>query len=123
MSYLRKFKYTIVPAESFKIIKNCSGCGCKLVVHNTNCFRVNANGNRIDLWLIYQCVKCKHTNNLIVYKRQRAKPIWQEEYGESLINSIELAFKYGTDSRSFVQNNIIGILYQQIRGKITKILT
>ena len=51
MSYLRKIEYTIIQEESFKILKNCSGCGCKAVFHNTNCFRVNANGNKIDIWL------------------------------------------------------------------------
>lgn len=45
MSYLRKLEYTVIPEESFHIIRNCSGCGCKTVFHNTNSFRVNANGH------------------------------------------------------------------------------
>lgn len=104
MSYLRKTEYTIIPEESFKIIRNCSGCGCKEIFHNTNCFRVNANGNRIDVWLIYQCTKCKHTYNLTIYERYKPEAISQEEYQGYLCNSSELAFRYGTDSHFFAKN-------------------
>ncbi|WP_099466882.1 DUF1062 domain-containing protein [Konateibacter massiliensis] len=104
MSYLRKIEYTIIPQEAFKIIRNCSGCGSKAVFHNTNCFRVNANGNKIDVWLIYQCIKCKHTNNLTVYERRRPESLLRQEYEEFLRNSSGLAFQYGTDSQFFARN-------------------
>lgn len=117
MSYLRKIEYTIIPEESFKIIGKCSGCGCKAVFHNTNCFRINANGNRIDIWLIYQCEKCKHTNNLTIYERCRPESILQEEYEKFLRNSNELAFKYGTDSQFFAQNKV-EIDWSQIKYSI-----
>lgn len=38
MSYIRKIEYRIVPDQSFEI-------------------RINANGNKLDVWLIYQCGK------------------------------------------------------------------
>lgn len=124
MSYLRKIEYTIMPEESFKILRNCAGCGCKAVFHNTNRFRVNANGNKIDVWLIYQCIKCKHTNNLTVYERCRPESILQQEYEKYLSNSSKLAFKYGTDSKFFAQNkaevdwsNINYIINRQIDMK------
>lgn len=104
MSYLRKIEYTIIPEDSFKILRNCSGCGCKTTFRNTNCFRVNANGNKIDVWLIYQCIKCKHTSNLTVYERYRPESISKEEYEGYLSNCYELAFEYGTDSRFFARN-------------------
>lgn len=106
MSYLRKIEYMIIPQESFKVLRNCSGCGCKAVFHNTNCFRVNANGNKIDVWLIYQCMKCKHTYNLTVYERRRPESILKQEYEKYLSNSGELAFTYGTDSQFFARNRV-----------------
>ncbi len=106
MSYLRKIEYIIKPEESFTIIRNCSGCGCKTTFHNTNCFRVNANGNKIDVWLIYQCTKCKHTNNLTVYERCRPESMAKEEYEEYLRNSSKLALGYGTDSQFFARNRV-----------------
>ncbi|TCL57992.1 hypothetical protein EDD76_107107 [Kineothrix alysoides] len=104
MSYLRKIEYTIIPEEPFKILRNCSGCGCKTLFHNTNRFRVNANGNKIDVWLIYQCIKCKHTNNLTIYERCKPESILQQEYEGYLSNSGKLAFEYGTDSKFFTRN-------------------
>ncbi len=105
MSYLRKIDYNILPVHSFNVIRNCSGCGCKAVFHNTNRFRVNANGNKIDVWLIYQCIKCKHTSNLSVYKRQNPESLTQREYEKFLSNSPDLAFEYGTNSQFFAQNS------------------
>lgn len=104
MSYVRKMEYTIIPEESFQILRNCSGCGGKAVFHNTNCFRVNANGNKVDVWLIYQCSKCKHTNNLTVYERQRPESIAKQEYEKYQSNSNELAFAYGTNKHFFARN-------------------
>ncbi|RDU24595.1 DUF1062 domain-containing protein [Anaerosacchariphilus polymeriproducens] len=106
MSYLRKIEYTIIPEESFKILRNCSSCGCKTLFENTNSFRVNANGNKIDVWLIYQCIKCKHTNNLTIYKRCRPDTLIKEDYEGYLNNSSKLAFEYGTNNRFFARNRV-----------------
>ncbi len=105
MSYLRKISYSVIPEHSFNVIRNCSGCGCKAVFHNTNRFRVNANGNKLDVWLIYQCKKCKHTSNFTVYKRQNPESLLQQEYEKFLSNSQDLAFEYGTNSQFFAQNS------------------
>ncbi len=103
MSYLTT-TYRILPRGSYKIIRNCSGCGGKSTYQNTRNFRVNANGNRIDVWLIYQCEKCRHTYNLTVYERVRPTFIAAEEYALFLANDRELAQKYGTDRQLFVKN-------------------
>ena len=87
MSYLRK--YEVIPVDTYKIIRQCSGCGCKSTFVSTNNFRVNANGNKIDVWLIYQCSKCRHTYNLTIYERIKAKDLNQEEYNR-------LIFKFHT---------------------------
>ena len=75
MSYLKKIEYEIIPKESFMVIRNCSGCGRKSYFKNTKRFRVNANGNKLDVWLIYQCEKCRHTLNLTIYERQKASSV------------------------------------------------
>ena len=40
--------------------------GRSKIFFNSGKFRVNANGNRIDIWLIYWCKKCKHSWNLSI---------------------------------------------------------
>jgi hypothetical protein len=69
MCYVRKYRYKIEPVGSYKVIRNCPGCGRKSLYYNTNQFRVNANGNKVDIWLVYQCETCKHTYHLGIYER------------------------------------------------------
>lgn len=65
---------------------------------NTKRFRVNANGNRLDIWLIYQCKKCKHTLNIPIFERIDKAKINSNEYSLFLENNTLLAEKCGTDS-------------------------
>ena len=104
MSYQNIYEYEITPEESYSIIRNCSICGCKSVFVNTNNFRVNANGNRIDVWLIYQCSKCKHTYNLTIYERLKVDQISSDHLTSLMNNEVELAKKYGTDKSFFIKN-------------------
>lgn len=107
MSYLRKLRYTVKPEKSFPVLRNCAGCGCKTTFINTNNFRVNANGNKIDVWLIYQCEKCKHTANFTIYERQKPDSIDKKEYRKFLANDEELAYQYGTDHHFFARNKAV----------------
>lgn len=106
MSYLRKIEYEIVPTESFTVIRGCSGCGGKTYFKNTKKFRVNANGSKLDVWLIYQCEKCKHTFNLTIYERQNVSAIPRDEYSRFLDNDEQLAEMYGRNLQLFRQNRV-----------------
>lgn len=99
-----KYEYQIEPTESFRVIHNCAGCGRKERFINTKRFRVNANGNRLDVWLIYQCERCKHTLNLSIYERVDRKKISGEEYQLFLKNDEDLAERYGMDGAFFRRN-------------------
>ena len=104
MSYLNKRTYTIVPAEAFKIVRNCPGCGRKMPYSSTGNFRVNANGNQLDVWLIYQCLKCRHTYNLAIYERVKPADLKREEYQSFLNNDQDTAFQYGLNREIFSKN-------------------
>ena len=104
MSYLRKIEYEIVLKDSFLIIRNCPKCGRKSHYINTKKFRVNANGNKLDIWLTYQCAECKHTLNLAIYERKKASSITKEEYQCFLDNDEQLAERYGKDMQLFRTN-------------------
>lgn len=71
---------------------------------NTGRFRVNANGNSVDVWLIYQCEKCKHSLNLTIYERIRSGRIPHELYEKFMENDEEFAEIYGND-REFLKRN------------------
>ncbi len=61
MDYLKTIEYRVKPVSALKIIRNCSGCGKKTTYVSTNQFRVNANGNLVDIWLVYQYEKIEGT--------------------------------------------------------------
>ena len=104
MSYLKKIEYEIILKDSFCVIRSCSKCGRKTRFINTNKFRINANGNKLDIWLIYQCEECKHTLNLAIYERQRVSSIPREEYQRFLENNEQLAEMYGKNMQLFRKN-------------------
>ncbi len=98
------FCYRIQPIGSYVVIRKCSKCGCKTKFINTNHFRVNANGNLIDVWLIYQCENCKNTFNVTIYERRKPSLIHPEEYHGFLDNEEALALQYGNDKSLFAKN-------------------
>ena len=51
MGYTNQREYTV--------IHRCGGCGKKMPFVSTRRFRVNANKNKLDVWLIYQCRRCR----------------------------------------------------------------
>lgn len=86
---------------SLTIIRNCAGCECKTTYINIEKFRINANGKYLDVWLIYQCEKCKHTYNLSIYERIKVTDIPKVEYDKFLINDLEFALDYGKNKELF----------------------
>ncbi len=104
MSYLKKIEYEIVLKDSFRVIRNCPKCGKKTYFKNTKKFRINANGNKLDIWLIYQCEECKHTLNLAIYERQKVSSITKEEYQRFLDNDEQFAQMHGKNVQLFRKN-------------------
>lgn len=92
-------------SEFIKVYHRCGGCGKKQEFLNSGKFRVNANGNRVDVWLIYRCKKCKHSWNLTIYERRKSSKISSEEYELFMENDFELANQYGNDIEFLKRNN------------------
>ena len=82
---------------AIRIYHRCGGCGKKQEFVNSGKFRVNANGNNVDVWLIYRCQKCKHSWNLTVYERTRPGKIPAELFEAFQANDAETAAAYGGD--------------------------
>jgi hypothetical protein len=102
-------EYEIIPTETYKIVRNCAGCGSKTVYRSTDKVRVNANGKQIDVWLIYQCTKCKHTYNLPIHSRISKNRLNKAEYEAFLRNDRKIVYQYGLD-RVLLQKNNVEIL-------------
>ena len=92
--------------KELKIVHRCGRCGKKTVFASTGRFRVNANKNKLDVWLIYQCAKCRHTLNIPIYERVPPQKIPRELYEGFLSNDGELAEAYGSDAAFFKRRHL-----------------
>mgnify|MGYP001041365889 FL=1 len=67
MCYWNTTEYRIIPISGYQVLRNCPGCGCRAAYESTGSFRVNANGKRIDVWLIFRCKSCGRTYSLAIF--------------------------------------------------------
>ena len=70
MSFLFKVEWTIHCSASPSIIRPCGRCGQAIPFRSTGKFRLNANGSKLDAWLIYSCTTCGKTWNRPVFSRK-----------------------------------------------------
>ena len=110
MSYLKKYQWELNPINLPIIRRNCPKCNEKSSYINTERFRVNANKSNIDVWLIYQCEKCKSTWNMTIYERIKPYDINKDEYEKFLSNDKELAREYAFDLSIYSKNKAEVIL-------------
>ena len=92
-------------ANGIRVFHRCGGCGKKQEFLNSGKFRVNANGNNVDVWLIYRCRKCKHSWNLTIYERIRPGKIPAELFEAFQTNDAETAAAYGRNIDFLKKNN------------------
>lgn len=104
MSYIQRKIWEIVPLDSPAVIRNCPKCGEKTYYINSKKFRVNANGNCVDIWLIYNCEKCKSSWNFTIYERVKPKKINASHYKRFMDNDRLLAIEYGFDRQLHDKN-------------------
>lgn len=110
MSYLKKYQWELDPINLPIIRRNCPKCNEKSSYINTERFRVNANKSNIDVWLIYQCEKCKSTWNMTIYERIKPYDIDKYEYEKFLSNDKELAREYAFNLSIYNKNKAEVIL-------------
>ncbi len=121
MSYLKKYQWQLIPKDLPMVRRNCPKCNEKARYINSEKFRVNANKNSIDIWLIYQCEKCKSTWNMAVYERVKPHDINKYEYEKFLSNDKELVREYAFNLSMYNKNKTEVILedidYELIQKK------
>ena len=70
MSDTLRVQWTIVPQVAPQPWLNCNRCGGPKPFRSSGKIRVNANGKRLDAWLIYKCTACDSTWNRPILERQ-----------------------------------------------------
>ncbi|MFC3057387.1 DUF1062 domain-containing protein [Paenirhodobacter populi] len=61
--------WRIEPVSPPRPRRNCSTCGDSRLFRSSGKIRLNANGRRLDAWLIYKCDSCEKTWNLSLVER------------------------------------------------------
>ncbi len=70
-----KVQWTVIPRTPPQPWIKCSGCGGLKPFRPSGKLRLNANGKRLDAWLIYKCSDCDRTWNRPILERRNARDI------------------------------------------------
>ena len=86
-----------------RFVKICPRCN-NASYENSGCFRVNANGKRLDIWLICRCSHCKTIWNLSVCERVDRATLHASAYAGYLANDRSMVLQHVFDP-VFLQKN------------------
>jgi hypothetical protein len=70
-----RVRWTITPQTAPQPWIACSGCGTQKPFQSSGKIRLNANGRKLDAWLIYKCLTCDKTWNRPIFQRQAVTDI------------------------------------------------
>ncbi|WP_428429806.1 DUF1062 domain-containing protein [Pararhizobium sp.] len=65
-----RVRWTITPQTAPQPWIACSGCGLQRPFQSSGKIRLNANGRKLDAWLIYKCLICDKTWNRPIFERK-----------------------------------------------------
>lgn len=70
-----RVQWTIIPQIAPRPWIACSGCGNPKPFESSGRIRLNANGKKLDAWLIYRCMACDRTWNRPIFERRNVRSI------------------------------------------------
>lgn len=70
MCNILQVRWTLTPKTSPQPWIACSGCGSPKPFRSSGKIRLNANGKRLDAWLVYKCIDCDKTWNRTLFERR-----------------------------------------------------
>jgi hypothetical protein len=71
-------QWTITPRTAPQPWLNCSRCRGPRCFRSSGKIRANANGRRIDAWLIYRCIACDNTWNRPIVERREVSAVGRQ---------------------------------------------
>lgn len=79
MADILRVHWTLTPANAPRPLRHCATCGAAKQFISSGKIRLNANGRRLDAWLIYRCAGCDRTWLRTILERVAVQHIPQEE--------------------------------------------
>jgi len=80
-------------------------------------FRINGNHTRVDIWLIYKCIKCDTTLKLTIKRGIKPHSLSKELFDQFTNNDASLAWKYAFD-RQFLKQHECEVNYANVKYSI-----
>ncbi|MEA4849126.1 MAG: DUF1062 domain-containing protein, partial [Clostridiaceae bacterium] len=87
-------------------LRHCKKCGKKTEYASSGLFRVNGQGKRLDIWLIYKCSNCDTTWKSAIYSRVSPKSLSPGLLEQFHANDSALAEKYAMDVEMLRRNGV-----------------
>ncbi|MEL6188819.1 MAG: DUF1062 domain-containing protein [Myxococcota bacterium] len=84
--------WRVRPLHTPAVLRRCPRCDGMRRFRSSDRFRVNAQGRRLDVWLIYRCSACSQTWNRTVEERVGVDRIPPELYAAYLRNDLDVAW-------------------------------
>ncbi|SNB53614.1 hypothetical protein SAMN05661103_1341 [Agrobacterium sp. 719_389] len=75
MCNVLRVQWTITPRTAPQPWLACSGCGHLRAFQSSGKIRLNANGRKLDAWLIYKCLICDKSWNRPIFERLNVRDI------------------------------------------------
>ena len=75
MSNVLRVQWRITPQIAPQPWLTCNRCGGARPFRSSGRIRINANGKRVDAWLIYKCVNCENSWNRPLFERRNVRDI------------------------------------------------
>ena len=104
MSPTLRVLWTLSPATAPRPLRHCAGCGATKPFHSSGKFRLNANGKRLDAWLIYRCIDCGTSWNRALFERRAVSEIGPELLGALQANDPAAASRFANDPAGLPRN-------------------
>lgn len=62
--------WTVTSTDLPRLLLHCRRCGVARGFSSSGKFRLNANGKKLDAWLVYRCDTCGDSHNRVVFERR-----------------------------------------------------
>lgn len=103
MSDVIRVQWTIIPASAPEPWLNCNRCRGTTPFRTSGKIRLNANGKRVDAWLIYKCTSCDNTWNRPILERRHVSTIDPHLLASLQENDPELSRRLAFDAHSLAR--------------------
>jgi hypothetical protein len=97
LEHLDPITWRVVPLAPPRALRHCPRCGVDRPFASTARFRLNAQKQRLDVWLLYACAACEETWKLPLFSRTQVSAIDSDLFERMIRNDPDTARAFAFD--------------------------